>query len=269
VTVDWALVVELVKAIAWPITAAYALKKYAPIIKKLKIGENEIELRDVPEPKKLEESSTRALPEGERKALPAPTMLRDLAPYTDIALIEYAPTGAIISAWARLEEVMEREARRLGLVKDGERLRASDLARRLLGAEIITPQYPRILDQLRMLRNRVAHEGAAVSHEAAERYVESVDDLIRVIEMNADALRARQLCEQLEVSRPGELRVGMLNALGGGPTRESAIETLRKLWGRWLASSKSRSIEVEPRDALALLQAGAEYSLDPSRMLTK
>ncbi|HEY4178750.1 MAG TPA: hypothetical protein VGM90_18010 [Kofleriaceae bacterium] len=264
---DWTVVVELVKALAWPVvvvflglTAKPLIKGIADRVKVIKAGGNEIQLDDVPKPKQLE------APKEEVKLLAAPKepqLELPPAPVAEPDLVSYAPAGAVINAWSRVEDVLRREAIRLGLLTPNEAsMSVAPLVARFKAANLINVDTEIAVLQLRLLRNQVAHSQAKVSQAAAEQFVDTAEYAIKAIEAYADINQLRRIFGKLGVddTDPEQVKkilVGRLSNFGIKP----ADERTRALWGAKLSDVLA---VVTERDAALLLARGAELGGDPA-----
>jgi hypothetical protein len=134
--------------------------KFRDKLKKLKFGDKEIEFRDIPQLPAGDKKPAEETPQlaAQQKALPTPAI--EQAPAAEPALVDYAPTGAFVNAWARMEDTMRREVERLSLTDGTTLLAARSLASRLVRADVIEDRAAEVIIQLSDLRNRVVHEAS-------------------------------------------------------------------------------------------------------------
>jgi hypothetical protein len=262
---DWVIVVELVKALAWPVvvvilalTARPIIRGVADRIKKLKAAGAEIELGDVPRPPELP-------PPPDQKALPAPPEVPQLEPSPPPAepdLVRFAPDGAVVNAWARLEEAMRREAVRHEVVAPNEgQLVVPALIRRLKDAGVVDSGMD-IAESLRRLRNDAVHAGKPFTEDAAVQFVQTVDGLIQLLEQQSDRKQLARIFKTLRVNAtdPEELKqvvVGPLTATGTSGDPEVAAQIARVRGGHWGARYKGVTMMISERDAALLRARGA------------
>lgn len=264
-------VIELLKALgpyAWPVVVlllGWPLRKHikalADRVKRIKGGGVEIELGDVPSNVQLEAPTQQA----DQKALPPPKETPQLEagqPGAEGDLVSYAPDGAVINAWARLEDTMRREAARLEVLGANEgAVSAGSVITRLLDANVIDDRVAKLARQLWELRNKVTH-GARVAEVAAARFVDTADSLIRTIETYGDISQLRRIFAKLRVDFTNQdhvrqIRVGPLSAIGVSASDEAAADMARRRSKMWAASANRVIMAVTERDAALLLARGA------------
>jgi len=270
---DWLLIVEAIKALVWPVVVLVLGWRALPVIKGLAerinsitAGGNQIQLNEVPRPKQLEAPK----PEPGSAAQPEPQLDPEPAAAAEPDLLEHAPAGAVINAWARLVEVMRREADRLELTKSGDGTIPALRLQELLGeADILDDNTMLVVSELRTIRNKVVHDSAKVSAEAAQQYVETVQSLVKEIEHSADILKIARIFGSLRVSAGSdeEIRqvvVGPLRAVGRGSTVETARQMAIRRRGMWAAAANGVTLAVTERDAALLIAYGAQRG-DPEQ----
>jgi hypothetical protein len=258
--------VELVKALAWPtvvLLLGWPLRKHAKAlvdrVKRIKAGGNEIELGEVPQPSQLERPK-----EPEQKALPPPKETPQLEagqPAAAPDLLVYAPGGAVVNAWARLENMMRQQAIRLEVLAPNEAgVLAGALITRLLDTNAIDEHTAGLVRTLLQMRQAVVHEGAAISTAAAARYVDTAESLMRTIETFGDIIYQRRILEQLKVDvwKPEQMREVVVGPLAN--VTKTGFLVNRSGW--WAARRGGVIIKISERDAALLLARGAQLG-DP------
>ncbi|HEL3222829.1 hypothetical protein [Stenotrophomonas sp. PSU-St7] len=168
---DWlTFIVELLRAIAWPVAAIVIAFLYRRQIrdllsrmKKGKIGPAEFEF----------EKNVRELAEE----LP-PAALVDQVPPVDVALASINPRAAILEAWIKLEAVMNRLADSRNI--DSRRGRSSLYHAKLLRKSgVITDEEMTMFNDLRFLRGQAAHdEDFSPSIDSTIQYIKLAETLI-------------------------------------------------------------------------------------------
>lgn len=300
----WALLVELVKALAWPLVVAFAIVtvrgfKIGPIFNRLKSGKigpvevSFLEPKEVPllpagttpasvvveatgtaagtstmkvvgtsttdEPPTPPPSTPPSLP-------PPPAPVPDPGPAAEPALVEFAPAGAIVNAWARFEEVVRREGTRLGVPRAERAGGVMHVVNGLVMFGVIAADLAVVAQSLFKVRNEVAHPGKdgvrVPTSEAAQRYVETVDGLIDRLELNTDVIRLKQLREQLGNPPPGIVRVGQLRGGGVGANPDAARRMADARRGMWAARAFGTIMAISDRDASVLISDGATLVRD-------
>ncbi len=177
---DWrTFVVELVKAVAWPLTVLglfAALRRpllgLLPLVTRLRYKDFEFDFR-----RRLEEANAeaRALPPGappdaaggDARA-PARVAAGDL-----LALADASPRAAILEAWIRVEAAALEAARRRGAPEPISELRSpTRLIEALEERGVIDARQAAVFHDLRSLRNSAAHAlGFTPAPGAAADYV--------------------------------------------------------------------------------------------------
>jgi hypothetical protein len=189
-------IASLVNSLAWPAAAsvmvvilrrpiAYILRRGQ--IKRLKAGPGGLELEYFDE--KLEEANE-ALAETPTEAasltislLPEIAMTRDDFIADMKQLADVAPSAAILESFARLEKILRESVESASGVEVEPRrpISVRTLARRALDLRLITQSEFAALNDLAVLRNIVAHGGAAAEDIDADRalgYAQTVRQLI-------------------------------------------------------------------------------------------
>ena len=305
---DWALAVEVIKAIAWPIVLFYGIVtvrgfKLGPVLDRLKsgkIGPVEISLLEPKEVPQLpattgivEATGTAAgtstakgvgtstidartptpppaAPPAAPPAMPLPPAPPlDPGPAAEPALVEFAPAGAIVNAWARFEEVVRRDGTRLGVARASRPGAVVQVMSDLRDLGVVAPDIVTVTQSMMRVRNEVVHPGKdgvrVPTTEAAQQFVETIDGLIERVELGSDVIRLRQLREQLGNPPPGIVRVGRLVGGGRSSTIEAAHAMAEARRGMWGARALSTMSMITDRDASLLLADGAILVRDIER----
>jgi hypothetical protein len=144
----YTLVVEIVKALAWPLSAIVLVLLLRRPLKEIVEGLRLTRVKYgewVAEFEQAKEQATLALPQN----IP-PEVARPILPQNPEGA---SATGAILASWAGLEELLWRMAADAGVNETNSRDRIEALSK--LG--IITPKTVHALDGLRQMRNLAAH----------------------------------------------------------------------------------------------------------------
>lgn len=166
IVMDWlTFIVELLRAIAWPVTAIVIAFLYRRQIrdllsrmKKGKIGPAEFEF----------EQNVRELAEE----LPSAALIGQVPP-VDVALASLNPRAAILEVWIKLEAVMNRLAESHNI--DSRRGRSSLYQAKLLRKSgVITDEDMTMFNDLRFLRGQAAHD---------EDFSPSIDSTIQYVRL--------------------------------------------------------------------------------------
>lgn len=272
----WTFIVELAGKLAWPAVtlflAVYFRKSLSALVdrvKRLKQGDNEVEF-DVPRlevPKDGQGAPQKQLP---APADEAPVAEPEPAPAAEPALVDYAPDGAIVNAWARFEETLRREALRIGLVDENERANLPTLLDRHRKLGTLSEENYQAAQAMRRIRNEVVHLAKRPTTEAATQFVTSVEALIAQLEAESDGAQLDRLLSSLRAQTVHDVRVGTMAAIGVSASETAAAEMARFRQGKWAAASHDVETIVSERDAALLLRHGATLVRDPeARARTK
>lgn len=100
--------------------------------------------------------------------------------------VESAPTASILLAWSGLESVISSTVARLSISPDPPSYRSPKHNIYMLAKYAgLNPSQEILIDELRMIRNKVAHDGEAawsISQEDALSYATTAIDLIGFFE---------------------------------------------------------------------------------------
>lgn len=146
-------IVELIKSLAWPVAAVIIaalfraeLRGLMKRIKKGKVGPAEFEFEE-----KVAALNYEATIEGRTREIPIDSEL--------VSQAVHNPRGAIVSAWLNVEE----SARDLALTKEllSEKMARSPVSviRAIKDAGLLDLRFVGLMNSLRELRNRAAHDG--------------------------------------------------------------------------------------------------------------
>ena len=263
-SVDWALLVDLLKTWAWPavvlilgLRARPLVEKVLDRVKRIKAGGNEVEMitaGDVPKPQ-LEAPKE---PQPDQKPLPPPkeNPPPQLEPEQPAAaepdLVAYAPEGAVIQAWGRFEETLRKEASRTEVLSThlGKPRRGTPIAALINGLHqegVLADDRAEQAKKLLKIRNEVAH-GVRIASSAASQFVATTESLIRDLEASADAYQLKRIFRRLRVEsvNPDEIRKVRVFRLP--PDR---------LGGEWAVQGDNVAMMVTERDAALLVGRGA------------
>lgn len=296
------LLVEVLKAVAWPIVVVLlGWWMHEPVRKllgsarpkTLKGPGFEVEMEKVEE---LVEAKVAQLPPPTTPLLPPITGRSDitLAPMTaegtgtvsapppelvgapkevapqpervEADLVQYAPVGAIIAGWQKLEAIMRRAAARLSPTFDesARHVRPVDVVAALLSAGVLDGETLASVKSLQVIRNEAAHgTEEEITAARAARFLEVRDRIASLVEIGIDSVRHKQLLELLKVDSADKITVGRLLAGGTGASLEAARETARARAGKWGAKAGGITTMIFEDDARMLLRHGARYQEKP------
>lgn len=161
---------KLVESLAWPIAAVVLvvllrddIRKLVPSIKRFKAGPVEAEFER--EVKALREAASE--PSKEAVSKPAVASRAFL-----VQLAELHPRSAILESWVRVEAAARMVLARKGTTT-GSYLPAARLAEPLAQQDVFTRDQVTMFNELRRLRNEVAHaQGFEPTVESARTYID-------------------------------------------------------------------------------------------------
>lgn len=177
--------VRLVEALAWPgvvLIALFVLRgsiaDLVPMLQRLKYKDLELEFeRDLD---KLRE---------EARDMRSKTTLPPTAESVDADLNYYlqqvrqsSPRNAVIEAWLGLESSAVSTATHFKLMPERTRVTASSALEALVTAGVLSDNDLRIINELRLLRNKAVHElSASISEYDAAKFLEIARDVSDII----------------------------------------------------------------------------------------
>ena len=170
-------IVEIVKAIAWPVAAIFIAllfrEQIVALLKRLKngkIGPAEFEF----------EEDIRALKDEVMAETAAPHFLLRKR---SIRRAASDPRSAILNAWLNVESEAMMVATKKGLITELEARNPGSVVRAILRADILPQRYALLLNELRYLRNQAAHElDFNPAADAVLSYVELANSLVGALE---------------------------------------------------------------------------------------
>jgi hypothetical protein len=276
-------IAHIIGSLAWPIAAVtiavFFRKPIAQLIgniTRFKVGSLEGEVRSglkelspateigdsEGSPEQRSGTQANELPQPSQLALPPPSQLALPPPDEDV--IAAAPSGAVVQAWAQLEDVLRDAARRLDLrtTNDSEPVNAITITKRLLSANAIGATTLETIFALRQLRNRVVHswaEAQRLSPDVAADFVGKVSEIAHRVRTGTNEVRCDVLLHALQATNARDVAVWPLALVGIGEDSETSERMARARVGRWGARAGEVLLEVSGEDAALLINEGAEY----------
>lgn len=182
-------IVEIVKALGWPVAAIILvmmlrkeIKALLPLVKRLKAGPVEAEFdREVKELKETAEAQLQPVVRSQDATTQRQKLLQ---------LIEVNPRSAVIEAW----QCVEFAARRFlqsqnGSITEREPQSPVALLRGLNRYEVLTRDEVALFNDLRSLRNEAVHRSEFVpTYESVLNYIDLAARLQAVIELRSPNL---------------------------------------------------------------------------------
>lgn len=177
--------VRIIEALAWPgvaLIALFVLRRpiadLIPMLQRLKYKDLELEFeRDLD---KLREEARDA---RSKTTLPPSdeSVVADLDYYLQ-QVRESSPRNAVIEAWLGLESSAVSTATHFKLMPEGARVTASSAIKALVTAGVLSDNDMRIINELRLLRNKAVHElSASISEYEAAKFLEIARDVSDII----------------------------------------------------------------------------------------
>lgn len=188
-------VAELTKALAWPIVVVVLILAFrAPLVRlfdglrlrRLKHKDWEAEFEELREivPKEVVEA-------GEKSKR---SLLNAMQPVED-DLLTYAPAGAVLAAWTRVEDALRAAGALLGLA-DPLSYGVAQVLTALSKAAVLKDSTRRSIDGLRHLRNLVVHGGAeareSLTPDRAREFTAMANAVVFAIEEDRQDYVARR-----------------------------------------------------------------------------
>lgn len=175
-----ASIIASVVSLGWPIAFFAAVwlfrKNLADLLPKLRVKHSDWEASF-----RLDRAEQEAQALPKQVSSPAPTP-EELDHYSRIARI--SPRAAMLEIRAELEEAIEKLLERAGKVDKGRQLPLASAIRLLRAEKLIDAHSSSVLDGLRVVGNRVAHDrSASVDYEDAMQFKRLTD----VVLANLDA----------------------------------------------------------------------------------
>jgi hypothetical protein len=171
---DWlTFISEMVKAAAWPVTtvviALLFREQIISLLKRLKKGKVG--------PASFEfEEEVKALQEEVESSPLAPRLPSVGRP--TVALVASNPRAAVLSAWLKVESEAANLAVKKGLLSEQAARNSGTVIRAIRQAGILPEQYAPLLSELRLLRNKAAHElDFGPSTDSVLSYVQLAEEL--------------------------------------------------------------------------------------------
>lgn len=179
---------EVVKAVAWPVSVLASvlvlrkpLANLLPQTRSVKVGEFQVEFgREIGE---LHEKAAIELPAATAPKAPAPSLEDRL-----VDLLAKSPNTAVLAAWREVERAALQLAEAQGLRVDADTDTPYKNIQQLLAeSDIVAPAKVEIFDDLRNLRNKVAHvPGLQVTPDNALEFIEVALALIHYLRRQVD-----------------------------------------------------------------------------------
>ncbi len=184
---DWlTFISKLIDSTAWPVAAVLLglifRKKLAdllPLLRKVKAGPLEAEFEIAT---KQVLASTAELAAKERK--PDASQVEDKSSLEDTAskliTARSEPTATIIEGWSKLDGELHKLGRQTGINRD-PLLSEAKLYREIMDSDLLPIETKNLVQDLRQLRNQVAHARVIPSPESAQDYLVSVQRVVELI----------------------------------------------------------------------------------------
>jgi hypothetical protein len=281
------LAAEITKAVSWPIVTLIlglvfrkpALHLFEAIkLRKLKVGALEMDFDE-----KLESAQAK-LPVAKseervfadlRLAPGAASMSSEVpTPVADQDLLVHAPIGAMMASWAVLEMTLNEAV--VAQSTEGNlfsRLSALAAARRLKDLGVVASAVVDVIKDLQDARNTLVHSATVSDHPTqaqARKFVETVDDVCRIIaatNKQANARSLKDLLAALQVDLASKVRVAPMAAVGSSHSARHAEQQANWRSGRYVAKAGPirMALTSTERDRLVAngaVEVPAENALD-------
>ncbi len=184
---DWlTFISKLIDSMAWPVAAVLLglifrkkLAELLPLLRKVKAGPLEAEFEIAT---KQVLASTAELAAKERK--PDASQIEDKSSVEDTAskllTARSEPTATIIEGWSTLDGELHKLGRQTGINGD-PLLSETKLYREIMDSDVLPIETRSLVQDLRQLRNQVAHAKVVPTPESAQDYLVSVQRVVELI----------------------------------------------------------------------------------------
>lgn len=184
---DWlTFISKLIDSMAWPVAAVLLglifrkkLAELLPLLRKVKAGPLEAEFEIAT---KQVLASTAELAAKERK--PDAPQIEDKSSLEDTAskllTARSEPTATIIEGWSTLDGELHKLGRQTGINGD-PLLSEAKLYREIMDSDVLPIETRNLVQDLRQLRNQVAHAKVIPTPESAQDYLVSVQRVVELI----------------------------------------------------------------------------------------
>lgn len=262
------LIVELIVGLAWPAAIVWIITLFRGPIRHIaaraikgQIGPVSWEIPPLPP------TSTPQLPPPNPHNPPAELLASPMSGSVEKnTIVQYAPLGAILVAWKKIEQTALRAFSIVGPVREyyeeKRLLYTSEALNVLHELGVLDEDTHAVTRELNRLRNGFAHssaEDADITVATAQDFVEVAEEISRRIIAGTDRLRLDVLLKELQTSTTSDIEVGPLSATGMSEDKEISTEDARSKARQWKARTKTASMVVSTEDASILLRHGARY----------
>lgn len=184
---DWlTFISKLIDSMAWPVAAVLLglifrkkLAELLPLLRKVKAGPLEAEFEIAT---KQVLASTAELAAKERK--PDTPQIEDKSSLEDTAskllTARSEPTATIIEGWSTLDGELHKLARQTGINGD-PLLSEAKVYREIMASDVLPIETRNLVQDLRQLRNQVAHAKVIPTPESAQDYLVLVQRVVELI----------------------------------------------------------------------------------------
>jgi hypothetical protein len=184
---DWlTFISKLIDSMAWPVAAVLLslifrkkLAELLPLLRKVKAGPLEAEFEIAT---KQVLASTAELAAKERKTdtpqIEDKSSLEDTA--SKLLTARSEPTATIIEGWSTLDGELHKLGRQTGINGD-PLLSEAKLYREIMDSDVLPIETRNLVQDLRQLRNQVAHAKVIPTPESAQDYLVSVQRVVELI----------------------------------------------------------------------------------------
>lgn len=184
---DWlTFISKLIESMAWPVAAVLLglifrkrLAELLPLLRKVKAGPLEAEFEIAT--KQVLASTAEIAAKGRKADAPQiedKSSLEDTA--SKLLTARSEPTATIIEGWSRLDGELHKLGRQTGVNQD-PLLSEAKLYHELMDSDVLPMETRSLVQNLRQLRNQVAHAKVIPTPESAQDYLVSVQRVVELI----------------------------------------------------------------------------------------
>lgn len=184
---DWlTFISKLIDSLAWPVAGVVLglifrkkLTELIPLLRKVKAGplEAEFEIATKQVLANTAELATKGrkpnAPQAEDKTSLEVTASKLLAARSE-------PTATIIEGWSTLDDELHKLGRQTGIVVDPLQSELK-VYREIMNSDVLPVETKQLVQDLRQLRNQVAHAKVIPTPESAQDYLVSVQRVVELI----------------------------------------------------------------------------------------
>jgi hypothetical protein len=189
----------------------------------------------------------------------------------DVDIIRFAPTGAIVDAWARLEGALWNAVTRLAPLTGGSSenvpIGLPMMLDTLLRINVIDDKYQAMVLNISSIRNQIVHNWntvAGMSSDIALSVVRVAQELTAFLGDRVENILLKRILSNLRTDNAKNVTMWPLALVGSGSSSEAAEAMARARVGKWGANAGENYIDLT-EDEVRLLHAHGATKLLANR----